>query len=163
MKLYQLTESYQNIWNLVDNEDTDLEAIEMALTSIETEIEAKAQNISVILKGMEYDASIIKTEEKRLSDRRRALENKITWLKGYLQEQMEAAGIDKIKTPTVTIGIQKNPPAVQITNQESIPSKYLTIIPEQYVPDKKAIKKALSNGENVPGAELTQGKSLRIR
>ena len=163
MKLYELTGSYQNIWRLVDNEDTDLSAIEMALTTIETEIKVKAQNISVIIRGMESDADILRAEEKRLTARRNVLEDKAAWLKGYLMQEMQTAGIDKIKTPTLTIAIANNPPAVSIENSALIPAKFLTIIPESLVPDKRAISEALKSGEKVPGTTLTAGKSLRIR
>ena len=163
MKLYDLVESYQNIQNLLDSEDVDKSALEMALTVIETEIKAKAQNVAIIVRGLESDADIIKAEEKRLAERRKALENKATWLKGYLSDELDKAGLDKVKTHTFTIALQKNRPAVQINDEKAIPAAFLTIIPEQYVIDKKAIAAAIKDGQEVPGAELTQGKSLRIR
>jgi hypothetical protein len=163
LKLYDLVESYQNIQNLIDAEDADNESLGMALSVIETEIEAKAQNVTVIIKGLEADAATIKAEEKRLADRRKALENKSAWLKGYLTDELSKAGLEKVKTHTFTIALQNNPPAVNITDEKAIPAKYLTIVPETYVIDKKAIADAIKRGEKVLGAELTVGKSLRIR
>lgn len=163
MKLYDLSESYANIQNLLDAEGTDQESLKMALSVIETEIQAKAQNVAHIIRQMDADAEAIKAEEKRLADRKRAIENRIRWLKDYLKDQMEMTNTDKIKTATMTISIQNNPPSVSIVDDKAIPAKFLTIIPEQYVPDKKAISAAIKGGEDVPGAELTQGKSLRIR
>jgi len=163
MRLYDLSHAYQNIWGLVENEDIDLVAIEMALGELETEITTKAGSLALIIKGMESDADIIKAEERRLADRRKALEGKVSWLKGYVREAMEAAGIDKVKTPTMTISLQNNPPAVQIVCPEAIPSRFMTIIPESYAIDKKAISAALKDGIEVSGAGLTVGKSLRIR
>lgn len=163
MKLYDLSEAYVNIQNLLDTEGTDQESLNMALAEIDTEIERKAQNIAYIIHGMESDTTAIKAEEKRLADRRKAIENNIKWLKDNLKEHMQLTGADKIKTATVTISLQNNPPAVNITDQTQIPAKYLTVIPEQYVADKKAIASAIKAGEGVPGAELIQGQSLRIR
>lgn len=163
MKLYDLSESYANIQNLLDAEGTDQESLKMALSVIETEIQAKAQNVAHIIRQMDADAEAIKAEEKRLADRKRAIENRIRWLKDYLKDQMEMTNTDKIKTATMTISIQNNPPSVSIVDDKAIPAKFLTIIPEQYVPDKKAISAAIKGGEDVPGAELVQGKSLRIR
>lgn len=163
MKLYDLSEAYINIQNLLDTEGADQESLNMALAEIGTEIESKAQNIAYIIRGMESDTVAIKEEEKRLADRRKAIENRIKWLKDNIKEHMQLTNIDKIKTATVTIALQNNPPAVNITDQEQIPAKYLTVIPEQYVADKKAIASAIKAGEGVPGAELTQGQSLRIR
>lgn len=163
MNLYDLSHAYQNIQLLANNEDIDAEAMQMALAELETEIQAKALNIAIIIRGLEADADIIKTEERRLADRRRALENKAGWLKAYAKEQMELAGIDKVKSPTLTVAIQNNPPAVQITDMEAIPARFQTIIPASYTIDKKAVGDALKAGEAIPGAELTQGRSLRIR
>ena len=163
LKLYELTESYQGIQNLLDADGVDQESLNMALAVIETEIQAKAQNIAVIIKGLESDAEIIKAEEKRLAERRKSSENKATWMKNYLEDELNNAGLDKIKTHTFTVALQKNPPAVVINDEKAIPAKYLTVIPEQYVVDKKAIAEAIKNGQEVPGAELKQGRSIRIR
>lgn len=163
MKLYELAESFQGIQHLLDTEGTDQEALSIALSEIKTEIQAKVQNLAYIVRQMDVDTETIKAEEKRLVDRRRALENKTRWLKEYLKDELEKVGIDKVKTATMTITIQNNPPSVQIVNAKEIPAKFLTVIPEQYAPDKKAIATAIKDGEDVPGVELTQDKSLRIR
>ena len=34
-KLYELTEMYQNIWDLVSDDETDLDTLEIALSQIE--------------------------------------------------------------------------------------------------------------------------------
>lgn len=163
MNLYDLAHAYQGIQALANNEDVDAEAMQMALAELGTEIESKTLNIAIIIKGLESDTDIIKAEERRLADRRKALENKAGWLKQYAKEQLEAAGIDKVKSPTLTVAIQNNPPAVQITDPDIIPARFQTIVPETYTIDKKAVGDALKAGEDVPGAELTQGRSLRIR
>jgi hypothetical protein len=163
VKLYELTQAYNEVWNLVDNEDTDLQVIEDTLSSLEGAIEDKAANIALFVRGMESDTTVIDAEIKRLTERKRAITNRVNGLKTYLRAQMEAANLLKIKTPTHTISLQNNPPAVNIYDQERIPAAFLTIIPESFVPDKKRISEALKAGEQVPGAELTQGKSLRIR
>lgn len=163
MKLYNLTENYNNLWGLVDNDEIDLAIVEEAIQKVESSIEEKAQNIAVFIKSLDADADTIKAEEKRLADRRRAIENRRDGIKQYLQQQMELAGLDKVKGSTHTISLQNNPPSVQITDVDKIPGKFLTLIPEQYVPNKKELAEALKAGEDVEGAELTRGKSLRIR
>lgn len=161
--LYNLAERYQNITDLLDNPEIDQATIINALAVVESDLATKAGNIAVIIRSMDADCDIIKAEEKRLAERRRAIENRRDWLKGYVREQMERIGLTKIKTPTFTISLQNNPPALQITDEASIPASYLTIIPEHTELNKEAIKAALKAGEEVPGATLAQGKSLRIR
>lgn len=163
MKLYDLTKSYQDIQNLLETEGVDQESLTMALSVIETEIQEKGLNIAVILQGLKNDAEIIKAEEIRLADRRKALEKKHDWLKDYLISELEKAKITEIKSPTQTVSIQNVKPTVKIVDEKKIPSKYLTVVPKSYVPNKVAILEAIRAGKKVRGAEIIQGKSLRIR
>lgn len=162
MQLYKLAADYQQVWNLVDDPDTDLATIEDTLQSIEGAMEEKAVNIVQFIRNLEADANIIKAEEKRLSERRKAFENRAKAIKEYLQYQMEIAGLDKVKTPTLTLALQNNPPSVNIEDLTALPSEFV----EQridFVPDKKKIKEAILAGKEVPGAQLLRGRSLRIK
>lgn len=163
MKLYELTESYNNVWGLLNDDEADLETIETALVTLEDAIEEKAGNVAKFIKSMDAEIDVIKAEEKRLADRRKAVENKRDRVKKYIADQLQLMGIDKVKLPTVTIALQNNPPALQIQDESLIPASYLTVIPEQLMPDKAKIKDDLKSGVDIPGVVLTQGKSLRIR
>jgi FtsZ-binding cell division protein ZapB len=162
MNLYQLTDAYLSV---LDNlpEDVDQQAVNDTLEAIQDAIEVKARNIAAFCRSMETSAEAIDAEIKRLQSRKKALENRVKSLEQYLQGRMEAIGVDKIKSDLFTIALQNNPPALQITDQTAIPAKYLTIIPEQHVPNNEAIKAALKAGEDVPGCALVQGRHLRIR
>lgn len=162
MALYELSEGYLNVLNLIDEENPDSDIMN-ALTVIEGAIEVKAGNIANLIKSLESEAEVIKAEEKRLAQRRKSRENAADNVKQYLKMAMEQMGLDKIKTPTRTISIQLNPPAVQIANEDEIPGKFLTLVPEHYEVNKKLIAEALKAGEEVKGCELSRGRSLRIR
>lgn len=162
LNLYELSENYTNIANLLDDPTIEQEVITQALATIEADITTKAGDIAAVMQGIEADIEAVRAEEKRLADRRRTAENRIKWLKNYIQENMENCGIDKIKTPTFTLSIQNNPPRVEVADITKLPKKYVleTI---SYAPDKKALADAIKAGESVDGAHLTQGRSLRIR
>jgi hypothetical protein len=68
--------------------------------------------------------------------------------------------IDKIKTPLFTVSLQKNPPSVEIVNEDLIPEQFKKVT---YTVAKKDILEALKNGQVIEGAEIKQTKSLRIR
>ena len=142
-------------------EEVDEITLIETLESIEDAIEVKAENIAKMIKEMESEAEIIKLEEKRLAERRQAKERKITSLKTYLQDQLESLGIDKIKSPLITISIRNNPPSVHITNDLHIPAKYL--IPQEPKISIKEISKALKNGEVIEGVELVRKRGIQIR
>jgi uncharacterized protein YlxW (UPF0749 family) len=128
---------------------------------LEEAIEDKAENVAKLIKCLDSDCKAIKEEEQRLADRRKALENKISSIKEYLQNQMEVAGLNKVKRPTITISIQANPPSVEVMDESLIPSTYM--VPQPSKIDKRAILTALKEGEFIPGASIKQSMGVRIK
>lgn len=159
LKLYELTTAYNQVLDMA--EELDHQALIDTLESIQENIEDKVENTAKLVKSIEADAEAIKAEEKRLSDRRKALENKVTSMKNYLFTQLTTAKIDKVKRPTITVAIQNNPASVSILNEKLIPDNFLEPQPSKII--KKDILAVLKSGQEVPGAELVQGKGLRIR
>lgn len=158
-KLYELTESYMQLIDL--SEQLDPETFKDTLDAIQDPLEDKVENTAKVIKSLESDVTAIKEEEKRLKERRRVLETKIDSIKNYLKEQLELAGIDKVKRPLITVSIQNNPPSVKVTDEKLIPSSFMIAKAPEL--DKKAVLKKLKDGEEVPGVELFQGRSLRIK
>lgn len=156
--LYQLTSDYNQVIALLGDDEYDKQALQDTLDSIEGAIEVKAHNIVKLIKSMNTDA--IDAEIKRLTDRKKAINNRKDGLKQYLQTQMELLGKDKIKGELFTLTIKNNPPALEITDSSIIPAKYQVV---SYSVDNTAIKSDLKAGAEVPGARLTQGRSLTIR
>ena len=163
MKLYDLTHNYQNLLELMDNEDIPQDEITAALNGLEGEFNLKAENIAKLLRSMEADTKAIKDEEKRLSNRRKALENRCTNLKTYLSDSMRAIGKDKIKGDIFTISFRNNAPSLNITDASILDKKYLILVPSQTVIDNGPLKEDLKNGVLVNGAELISNKSLMIK
>ena len=159
MKLYELAQNYAQLLEMAEEMESD--ALVDTLEALQGEIEEKAENIAKLVKNLEADAKIIKEEEQRLAERRRAIEAKIERLKTYLQEQLEVAGLQKVKRPTITVAIQANPPSVEISDEKLIPSEFM--IPQPAKIDKKAILERLKNGEEISGCVLKQTKGVRIR
>jgi len=159
MKLYELAQNYAQLLEMADDMESD--ALVDTLEALQGEIEEKAENIAKLVKNLEADAKIIKEEEQRLAERRRAIEAKVERLKAYLQEQLEVAGLQKVKRPTITVAIQNNPPSVEIADEKLIPSEFM--IPQPAKIDKKAILERLKNGEEIPGCSIKQTKGVRIR
>lgn len=137
--------------------------IAMALVELlSSEIEAKAENICKLVKTIETTAEQFKSEEKRIAERRKAMENKAARIREYMRDRLLAADIDKITAGTFKINIGMTG-SCAIDDINSIPPKFLTIVPESYVPDKNAIKSAIKNGEHVPGAHIEAGYTMTIK
>lgn len=159
--IYELTNDWLQLQEMISSGEYDEETLNNTLDCLDYEIEAKADGYAKIIKNLSSDVEGLKAEEKRLSDRRKAIENNITKLKTNLYEGMKTTGKEKFKTNLFNFNIQKNPPSVTLIGEYKIPAKYL--IKQEPKTDIATIKKALLEGKKLKFAELTQGESLRIR
>lgn len=157
MNLYELSVAFQEIQNM----DLDPEVMQDTLDSIEDAIENKAENIAKLIRNLESDVAAYKEEEERLKTKRQATENKVKWLKTYLEDNMKLTGKTKFKSGMFNFSIQKNPASVNITDEKIIPEEFLIQQPPKV--DKTSLKEILKRGIEVPGAELKQTEGLRIR
>ena len=77
-------------------------------------------------------------------------------------ETMETTDLRKLTEPEFTASLRLGPPSVDIFNENQLPIDYL--LPQPPKPDKRSILEALTSGQIVPGAQLSQPKtSLSIR
>lgn len=156
--LYELTGKYLQLAELA--EETDPQLFSDTMDSITDAIEDKAVGYAKVDKELAKDEKALKDEAQRLRERATSIGNNRRYLKQNLQEAMETTGKTKIKTNEFTIYIQNNAPSVRLVDESKIPA-YLS--KTTIVPDKTRIKQLLKEGKDVPGAELIQGSSLRIR
>ncbi len=162
MTLYALTGQFKELLEIIECGDMDPEMLKDTLEGLEGEIETKADGYAKVIKELDGQVSLIKSEIERLSSRKSSYENNIKAMKQSLQEAMIATGKTKFKTELFSFGIQKNPPRVVIDDPKDIPERYL--IPQEPKIDTAAIKNFLSDTGIVPTfAHLEQGDSLRIR
>lgn len=159
MKLYELTEKYNQLLEVAEGMDQDV--LIDTLEALEGAIEEKAENTAKVVKSLESDVNGIAKEIKRLQAMKKSRENNITNLKNYLHQQLEYAGMDKVKGELFTVALQKNPSKLVVHDITKINKDYF--IEQEPKLDNALLKDALKSGENVDGAELIQEKSLRIR
>ena len=159
MKLYELNQQYNQLLEMAD--DLDPEVLKDTLESIKESIEDKAENTAKLIRSWEAEIKAIKDEEKRMAERRKALESNAKRTKEYLFEQLEIAGIQKVKRPLITVYTANNPHSIEILDSTLIPSNF--IIQKDPEIDKKGLIEAIKRGEEIPGAKLYQGRGLRIK
>ena len=108
MRLYELSEQYEILEQMLYDGETDEQVIRDTIEAIFGEIEDKAESYAIIITDMKADIETLKAEESRLNARRTSLENRQKALKTTLMENMKAIGKTKIKTPLFTISVAKN-------------------------------------------------------
>lgn len=156
MKLYELTEAYETISNL----DMTEEELSSHLQNISDEIDTKVENIVKVLKDMDGDIEKIKTAEKELAEKKKALINRQTNLKQYLQNQMTLINKKKIKTDLFTVSVQNTQGELKILDETKIPDEFFKV---ERTLKKSELKKAVKNGEYKDVAEILPKESLVIR
>ena len=164
LSLYDLSTNYLQALDFLTDPEMDLpiEAVNDTLEALGGELEDKAINVAKFLRNMEAMAEAIKNAETDMAKRRKALENRVQWLKEYLKGSMEHTGITKIECPYFKLSIQNNPPAVNIFDEDAIPLEFKVQV-VSWKTDKTAIKKAIQSGQSVVGANLTNGTRLVIK
>lgn len=159
--LYQITNAFPQLMANEEISEEDKAKIKEELTLL---LQQKSQNTIGYAKNIELTIEAMKNEEKRISEQRKALENRLVNFKEYVKECMEKNGFTKIETTLGTLTIAKNPISVEIINEDEVPSEY-----KQEVVTTKVDKKAISDnfkatGEIIPGVKInTQNTSLRIK
>ncbi|WP_215507664.1 siphovirus Gp157 family protein [Peptoniphilus sp. EMRHCC_23] len=155
MRLYDITEIYENLENIDDEV-----AVAAAMDGVEAALEEKLESTAKVIRNLEAEAEALEAEEKRLRARKTAVKNRIADIKGYVQQNLEAMGKDKVTSGIFKWSIQANAPSVNILNEDLIPDAYWKI---ERKPMKTEIKKAIEAGELTEGVELVRTKSLRLR
>lgn len=156
--LYELQGAYAQIQSMIESGE---EGLEDTLESIGDALEEKLESYAMVIRNIESDIEGLKAEEKRLAERRKTMESGIKRMKDNMQNAMSSTGEKKIKGEKFTFTVQKNPPSFNIVDEKVIPAEFITVETVRNI-DKKALL-ARAKEQEVPGVEIKQGESLRIR
>lgn len=159
-KLYELTEDYNNLLQMVDSGEFSADEIAETLSGVKGMIEDKLQATVCVIKEMEAEAKKFDDEIKRMSEIKKSYSNTAIRLKEYIRFEMEKSGIYKSKG-LFSISLGKPSIVVEVTNIDTLPDKFKKV---SISADKSAIGAALKLGEDISGAKYSEGsKRLTIR
>ena len=161
--LYELTGNAERLTAALAGELTDEEWV-LLRQEYEDNAEAIADKLdgyAKVIRTLQAESDAYKAEEARMSALRGSVDRNIARMKEAVETAMKACGEAKVKTTIGTWAFQKNPPAVNVVDATKIPAEYMKQ-PDPVI-DRAAILEKLKAKEAVPGAELTQGQSLRFR
>ena len=135
--------------------------LEQALAINEEQFVAKAEDYGHAILNLKGMAAAAKAEKERLAALQKFYENTYNRLDNALKTAMVATGHDKVETPTMRLSLRHST-ATEVDDLDAVPMEYKTTKVE-VVADKAAIKKAIQQGEDVPGAHLVENVSLQIK
>ena len=135
--------------------------IEQALAITEDQFAAKATDYGLAILNLEAMAKAAKAEKERLAGLQKFYENVSNRLRGALCGAMDVLDHPKVESPSVRLFL-RHTTATEVDDVTKLPDEFVTTKIED-VPDKAAIKKALQEGREVPGAHLVENVSLQIK
>jgi hypothetical protein len=161
MRLYELTGQFSALDSMDLESEDDIQAFGDLYKNLEGDLKQKITAACQVVRNREAEVDAIKTEVDRLNAKKKLAENRINWLKGYMQYNLEQIGLDKVETDLFVVRIQNNQPSVNVTiDPEELPEVYRKITIDA---NKRMIGDALKSGEKINGCELSRTKSLRIK
>ena len=150
--LWEVNEALENAMNYYVDEDgvvLDSDELKSKVDELEMVLSDKMENIGVWLVNIDSDIAEFEEASRKLSKRKKTLENKKAWLSSYLDRFIKAqytnedgivdtVGLSKFKitSPRVTIKFGKSK-SVEITDLSKVPSEY---IKERKITDKDVMK-----------------------
>lgn len=172
MKLYEITENYRQLFDTFDDcdelTDEEIEAYFDTLEAIEGEFDIKAENIACFIKELCGEVDMLSAEISSLRARKSAKDKLIARLKEMLVDNMQAVGIKKIDRPRAKLSLRNNAQSVTFEKESAFIEwakanncEFLRFSEPEI--SKTAVKSALQNGEEIPGAELVRTVSVIIK
>ena len=105
-------------------------------------------------------AEALKNEADRLAARAHAAENRIRYLKMRYLQIMQDHGLQKVRGQMYCLSV-RSCSVVNVTDEKALPPEYV-VEKTTLTPNKVAIRKALKEGAEIPGAELAKSYSLQV-
>lgn len=163
MKLFEIIAEIENCIKYDDDRVVNVESGEVidieALDALKIERDTKIENIGCWIKNLKSDVVALKAEKDAMAAREKAAKNKIEQLESYLA--LCLAG-KPFKTAKVAITYRKSE-AVEFD------SAYFRDVPEEFLKfkdpelDKTAVKKAIKDGQTVPGCQLVVRQNMQVK
>lgn len=164
MRLYEINQAIADVIERgfsFDEETGEILFDEGDLSSLEATFNDKLESCALFVKDLEATAREMRTEERALAARRKAAESKAERLKQYILSNMKTSGTTKFETARCAVALSRSK-RTKITSEDSVPDRFKETV-ETVKIDKMGIKKAISSGEDVPGASVEVVESLRLR
>jgi len=161
--LYEISNNYLEALDgvVIDEETGEIIDITGNLPAVRSEFELGAKRLGMAFDSIDASVEAIKKVEARMYKRRKSLEASSQRIKNYLLGQMKRTGINSISCEYFKISPALKPPSVKIYNEKLVPDLYINVETVEKI-DKAAIKKAIQEGKEVPGAKLEQGERIKI-
>lgn len=147
--------------NLVESGELTEEDAKDTFSGMESELNEKLNDYNSVLRSLGLDLELIDSEMARLSKLKSEKQNQINGVKARIINGLTNINKNKFDTGLFKGHIRKGVASVKVVNPEKIPAEFVeTEVLEKA--NKTAIKKAMQDGQEIAGCELTIGKPSLI-
>lgn len=162
--LYELGQDVKELEGLLDRleeagDDEATEEVKEIKATVEKLIKSKSEGLIAVVRANEMMIENIEAERKRLADLKTKKQARIDSIKKYALECMQAMEVKKIETHLGNMTVRKGTGKVIIDDLTKIPEEY-RVTKIEVREDRTAIKKAIKDGQEIPGAHLLIEDSL---
>lgn len=167
--LVELVGEHQELWQMVDEGETDIEVIMDTLDAVEGEISVKLDGYGHIMRRIELEAaaldakaSYLKKAAKALDDHKKALLNSEDRMKERIMAAMIATGLDEtgVKSDSFEFRMVTKGGVLPLVITGEVPQSFMKI---EYVPDNDRIREYCEKNECEWAHISPRGKRLDIK
>lgn len=164
MKLYEISEKYNQLLQMVEDEEIPQNDIDGALEAINLEFTEKADNIACIVKKLDFESNALKKEAETLNKRAISKQRNSEKLVDYLKNQMILTGKTIIETSRNKLQIRKSPASIEVDWDfvEWAQREADELLHYKVTPNKEKIKQNMRLGKTYPHVRAIQKENLRI-
>lgn len=157
--LFELNDQFRE---LSQRDDLDPTVLTDTLDAINEDRKTKLENLATWADQLKSEINFINDKQKQWRDEKTYRINKTNWIKQYMTNVMDDAGIKKLRTDNHMLSTRNFKASTIIDDKKKLPEKF-TVTETVTKPDKQALYKALKSGEQVPGAHLNPNRSTVIK
>ena len=166
MKLYELADKYRELLDAIDAGEIDENAIEDTLEAIGGVFDEKIEQMACMVKEMDRNAENLKAEAAKISERAKRVAKSSDRIKEYMAFCMRSTGKDRINTVRAVVSFRRSE-RLNVTDEAAL--RHWLFHHDEYLNYKDpeinryAIKLALKDGMDVPGAEVATFSNIQIK
>lgn len=160
--LFQLNDQYKA---LSQRDDLDPQVLVNTLDAINDDRKTKLDNLASWADQLKSEIDFIDEKQKTWRDEKTYRVNKLNWIKQYMTDVMDDAGIKKLQTDNHMLSTRNFKESTVIDDEDKIPTRYRNYAKYQGMYDvkKNDVYKALKAGQEVPGAHLKPNRNTVIK
>lgn len=155
MKLYEITQEMREIFQMIEDGEITQEEAADTLEASGMSFDEKVQNCLLYRAEQIAESEALAVEIKRLTDRKKACDNRAEQMKDYVRQSMQAVGKTESGGTLVSAKLGKPSVSAHVANDDLLSDQWKKVIKK---PDLALIKKELQAGNHIEGAELVEGQ-----